>query len=67
MNALPALTTIANDAIRAQFAGGASAEPAPGLVLPRTRSALANALLRAARAVDPTRPVGPLVPRPDAA
>jgi hypothetical protein len=57
MNALPALATIATDAVRAQFAGSASPEPAPGPVLPRTRSALAGVLLRAARAVDPVRPV----------
>ena len=63
MNALPALTTIATDAIRAQFAGSTSPEPVPGLVLPRTRSTLAGVLLRAARAVDPVRPV----PRTDAA
>ena len=61
MNALPALTTIATDAIRAQFATSASPEPGP--VLPRTRSTLAGVLLRAARAVDPVRPV----PRTDAA
>ena len=63
MNALPALTTIATDAVRAQLAGSASPEPGPGPVLPRTRSALAGALLRSARAVEPVRSV----PRTDAA
>ena len=61
MNALPALTTIATAAIQAQLAGTASAEPEPGLR--RTRSTLAAVLLRAARAIDPVRPV----PRTDAA
>ena len=56
MYALPALTTIAADAVRAQFAGSASPEPAPGPVLPRTLSTLAGVLLRA-RTVDPVRSV----------
>ena len=56
MNALPALTTIANDAIRSQFAtteprlpDRPAAVPAPS----RIRLAVAALLERAARAVAP--------------
>jgi hypothetical protein len=64
---LPALTLIVTDAVRAQFAPGASPEPVRvrvrGPVLPRTRSAVSAVLRRAALAVDPARPV----PRADPA
>jgi len=59
MYALPALTTIANDAVRQQFATTTApvppeAEPTPSRTA-RTRLALAAMLERAAHAVAPAR------------
>jgi len=55
MNALPALTTIATDAIRAQFAEVETPEHdrRPSRSVSRSRVALAGLLERAARAVAP--------------
>jgi hypothetical protein len=56
MNALPALTSIANAAVRRQFesAGSPSREPEPARsTLSHIRLAVAAALERAARAVAP--------------
>ena len=53
MNALPALTTVATDAIRRQFAATPGAGAAPALPRPSWRLALAAALERAAHAVAP--------------
>jgi hypothetical protein len=55
MYALPALTTIAAEAVRDQFTTDASPAPEPAYRLERTRAALAAALDRAARAIAPPR------------
>lgn len=57
MYALPALTTTAADAVRAQFAtdGPPAPAPDPRHRLDRTRTALAALLDRAARAVAPPK------------
>jgi hypothetical protein len=52
MNALPALSAIATDAVRRQFAPSA-AEPQRSRPVPHLRLALAVLLERAARAVAP--------------
>ena len=59
MNALPALTTIANDAVRRQFVttpAPVPREPAStGSPVVRARYSLAALLERAARSVEPVR------------
>ena len=53
MNALPALTTIATDAVRRQFAETPEPERPPRPAVPSWRVALAGVLERAAQAVAP--------------